>query len=324
MPTLRFAANAGGPPCQLALSGKRLFAWVLATALLASLGCGRNSDASSGPRLAWDQPIPSSFVSQTKLRLGDPLVQMQLHLTGGIDRLPFTADWQNISGGPQTLEAFRAGVLDGGSVGDTPPIHAAFTGLEVKIIAVQVRDKEVFQLAVAPGAHVGSLDELRGKKIAYAPGQAQGALVLRVLKRAGLSTKDVVLIELNSPEFKERSLVREPALLLADEPFGALDALTRMRMHDLLRELCERHRPAVLLVTHDVDEAIALADRILVLVDGRIAVDERLDLPPPRLHRDPRFLAYREALLAALGVARAEEETTMDATHPHELEGLAS
>lgn len=65
-----------------------------------------------------------------------------------------------------------------------------------------------------------------------------------------------------------RSLVREPELLLADEPFGALDALTRIRMHALLRELWERHRPSVLLVTHDVDEAIVLADRVLVLERG--------------------------------------------------------
>src|SRR5439155_37231 len=64
-----------------------------------------------------------------------------------------------------------------------------------------------------------------------------------------------------------RALVREPDLVLLDEPFGALDALTRIRMQRLLRELCERHRPAVVLVTHDVDEAILLADRVLVLVD---------------------------------------------------------
>lgn len=99
-----------------------------------------------------------------------------------------------------------------------------------------------------------------------------------------------------------RSLVREPALLLADEPFGALDALTRLRMHDLLLELCRRHRPAVLLVTHDVDEAITLADRVLVLTDGRVAVEERIDLPTPRTRNDPGFFAYRERLLAALGV----------------------
>jgi sulfonate transport system ATP-binding protein len=99
-----------------------------------------------------------------------------------------------------------------------------------------------------------------------------------------------------------RSLVREPELLLADEPFGALDALTRIKMHGLLRDLYERHRPSVLLVTHDVDEAIDLADRVLVLDGGRIAVDERVDLPAPRSHRDPRFHEFRELLRHALGV----------------------
>nr|WP_236644386.1 ABC transporter ATP-binding protein [Sorangium cellulosum] len=119
-----------------------------------------------------------------------------------------------------------------------------------------------------------------------------------------------------------RSLVRDPELVLADEPFGALDALTRMRMHDLLRELCARHRPAVLLVTHDVDEAIALADRVLVLEGGRIAEEQRIDLPAPRPLRDPRFLAYRESLLAALGVAPAADSTE-DTDSSSELEGSA-
>lgn len=99
-----------------------------------------------------------------------------------------------------------------------------------------------------------------------------------------------------------RALVRDPELLLADEPFGALDALTRIRMHGLLRELYERHRPAVLLVTHDVDEAIELADRVLVLDDGLIAQDIAIELPTPRTRRHPRFQQYRDQLLAALGV----------------------
>lgn len=99
-----------------------------------------------------------------------------------------------------------------------------------------------------------------------------------------------------------RSLVREPALLLADEPFGALDALTRLKMHGLLRELCARHRPAVLLVTHDVDEAISLADRILVLDEGSFVEDLRIDLPAPRDHGDPRFAQIRTHLLSRLGV----------------------
>lgn len=99
-----------------------------------------------------------------------------------------------------------------------------------------------------------------------------------------------------------RSLVRQPSLLLADEPFGALDALTRLKMHDLLRELCARHRPAVLLVTHDVDEAISLADRIIVLDQGRLIEDLRIDLPTPRDHGDPHFAKIRSRLLSRLGV----------------------
>jgi sulfonate transport system ATP-binding protein len=103
-----------------------------------------------------------------------------------------------------------------------------------------------------------------------------------------------------------RSLIREPELLLADEPFGALDALTRLKMHDLLRELCVRHRPAVLLVTHDVDEAITLADRVLVVQKGRIGLDLTIELGAARSHRDERFQAYREQLLDALGVTEQE------------------
>ncbi|MDQ0777249.1 sulfonate transport system ATP-binding protein [Streptomyces aurantiacus] len=105
-----------------------------------------------------------------------------------------------------------------------------------------------------------------------------------------------------------RSLVREPELLLADEPFGALDALTRIRMHGLLRELWERHRPSVLLVTHDVDEAIVLADRVLVLDQGRIGLDLAIDRPHPRSYRDPLLGEYRERLLAALGVTEDHTE----------------
>jgi sulfonate transport system ATP-binding protein len=102
-----------------------------------------------------------------------------------------------------------------------------------------------------------------------------------------------------------RALVREPALLLLDEPFGALDALTRLKMHALLRDLCRRHRPAVLLVTHDVDEAIVLADRVLVLDGGRIALDRPVDLPHPRERTEPAFAELRADLLAALGVVAA-------------------
>ena len=104
-----------------------------------------------------------------------------------------------------------------------------------------------------------------------------------------------------------RALVRQPDLLLLDEPFGALDALTRIKMHGLLQELCRKYRPAVLLVTHDVDEAILLADRVAVLTDGVVSLDETVDLPSPRLRADADFVALRSRLLLELGVDEAAE-----------------
>ncbi|CAI7980638.1 MULTISPECIES: ABC transporter ATP-binding protein [Parafrankia] len=107
-----------------------------------------------------------------------------------------------------------------------------------------------------------------------------------------------------------RALVREPDLVMLDEPFGALDALTRIRMHALLQELCRRHRPAVLFVTHDVDEAILLADRVLVLTDGRLSLDVPVGLPTPRPRAHPAFAALRARLLTELGVRDLAEAAT--------------
>jgi sulfonate transport system ATP-binding protein len=99
-----------------------------------------------------------------------------------------------------------------------------------------------------------------------------------------------------------RALVRRPDLLLLDEPFGALDALTRLKMYDLLRILWARYQPAVLLVTHDVDEAILLADRVLVLTAGVISLDIPVEVPAGSARSHPRALALRAQLLAELGV----------------------
>ena len=99
-----------------------------------------------------------------------------------------------------------------------------------------------------------------------------------------------------------RALVREPDLLLLDEPFGALDALTRIKAQALVGELWQRHRCAVLLVTHDVEEALLLADRVLMMEAGRIAHEVRVDLPRPRDIGQPGFTELRARLLGWLGV----------------------
>ncbi|NUV69316.1 MULTISPECIES: ABC transporter ATP-binding protein [unclassified Streptomyces] len=106
-----------------------------------------------------------------------------------------------------------------------------------------------------------------------------------------------------------RALVREPDLLLLDEPFGALDALTRIKAQQLVAELWQRRGCAVLLVTHDVDEALLLADRVLVMRDGRIAYDTSVGLDRPREVGSPGFTGLRSRLLTELGVEGAGRAT---------------
>lgn len=99
-----------------------------------------------------------------------------------------------------------------------------------------------------------------------------------------------------------RALVRDPKLLLLDEPFGALDALNSLKMQDLLVQMRKKYQPTTLMVTHDVEEAIALADRVLVLDTGRFVYDRYVDIAAPRDRTSPKFQAVRSEVLAALGV----------------------
>lgn len=94
-----------------------------------------------------------------------------------------------------------------------------------------------------------------------------------------------------------RALVHNPRLLLLDEPLGALDALTRIEMHALIERLWLRHGFTALLVTHDVQEAIALADRVILIEDGAIALDQAIALPRPRARGDATFAALEKRIL---------------------------
>ncbi|GAA0833855.1 ATP-binding cassette domain-containing protein [Cupriavidus pauculus] len=94
-----------------------------------------------------------------------------------------------------------------------------------------------------------------------------------------------------------RALVHHPRLLLLDEPLGALDALTRIEMQALIESLWRRLGFTALLVTHDVSEAIALADRVVLIEDGRIALDQPVALARPRQRGDAAFARLEEAVL---------------------------
>ncbi len=94
-----------------------------------------------------------------------------------------------------------------------------------------------------------------------------------------------------------RALVHQPRLLLLDEPLGALDALTRIEMHRLIEGLWQTSGFTALLVTHDVQEAVALADRVILIEDGNIVLDETINLTRPRQHGDPAFAALEKRIL---------------------------
>lgn len=148
------------------------------------------------------------------------------------------------------------------------------------------------------------------------------------LKKEGKSKAEQVLEEVGLSPWKDnwplvlsggqkqrvalaRALVHEPGLLLLDEPLGALDALTRIEMQQLIERIWQQRHFTALLVTHDVSEAIALADRIILIDEGKIKLDVQVNLPRPRKRGSSAFAELEAKILQEL--LGLEEE----ATHPH-------
>lgn len=197
--------RAPRPSVPGAPSGRRRRPALLAAALALPLllgSCALDAQTTASSEDLASRKIPAEVSPDTELTVGYPSLKVALQLSGQIDKLPFKVEWANISGGPQCSEAFRAGALDVCSAADIPSINAHWTGLDTKLVAAAFREdpyaNPIYELGIAPGADIRSLEDLRGKKIAYSPGQAQGALVLRILDKAGLTQEDVELVELAS------------------------------------------------------------------------------------------------------------------------------
>ena len=123
---------------------------------------------------------------------------------------------------------------------------------------------------------------------------SQKQQILKILEQVGLSDRSQAWpSELSGGQQQRvalaRALIHEPQLLLLDEPLGALDALTRIEMHELIENLWREKQLTAILVTHDVEEAVALANRVILIEEGEIVMDLPIRLPYPRQRDNPLF-----------------------------------
>jgi sulfonate transport system ATP-binding protein len=201
--------------------------------------------------------LPAVVVSNLRRAYGDRVIIRNLNLR--IERGEFVALLGESGCGKTTLLRALAGLdpIEGGRI--VAPRRPAVVFQEPRLLPWDTLWRNVSLGLAAPDAYARAASALAevglGDRLDDWPRNLSGGQAQRVALA--------------------RALVQEPELLLLDEPFAALDALTRIRMHDLVRELVAKHRPGVLLVTHDVDEAITLADRILVMRHGVIAFEHR-------------------------------------------------
>jgi sulfonate transport system substrate-binding protein len=127
--------------------------------------------------------------------------QLQFRLAG-LTKLPFTvSSWVNLGAGPDIINAFRAKSLDVGNNAGIPPIQAHFQGFDAKIVAIDLTRKPNYLFATKPGSDIRTVADFKGKKLAFSQGQAQGVVLLRALKEAGLKYDDVKLVPLTSNQF---------------------------------------------------------------------------------------------------------------------------
>ncbi|MEV6008016.1 ABC transporter substrate-binding protein [Streptomyces sp. NPDC051976] len=175
---------------------------LLGTAAAAGLSACAGK-AAAGPTLAANASLPSAVPTGTSLKIASyqGVEQLQLKLAG-LDKLPFTvSSWVNIGAGPDVINAFRSHSLDLANNAGIPPIQAHYQGYDAKIVAINITRKPTYVFATAPHSDIQDVSGFKGKKLAFSQGQAQGVVLLRALKKAGLAYSDVKLVPLTSNQF---------------------------------------------------------------------------------------------------------------------------
>jgi sulfonate transport system ATP-binding protein len=147
-------------------------------------------------------------------------------------------------------------------------------------------------------------------------------LALQVLQSVGLVEKANDWPALLSGGQRQRvalarALASQPRLLLLDEPLGALDALTRIEMQQLLEDLWQEKQFTSLLITHDVEEAVVLADRVILIEDGQISLNVSVSLPRPRQRGNTAFAKTVETILQRVMQKEENQTHTFAIAHEH-------
>ncbi|MDF3149578.1 MULTISPECIES: ABC transporter substrate-binding protein [unclassified Streptomyces] len=184
---------------------RRLFLTSLlgVTAAAAGLtGCAESSaaDAAEGASTA---PLAAKVPAGTSLKIASYQNTQQLQFRlAELGDPPFkVGSWVNIGAGPDVINAFRAGSLDLANNAGIPPIQAYYQGFDAKIVAINITRKPNYLFATKPGSDIRTVEDFRGKRLAFSQGQAQGVVLLRALKKAGLEYDEVELVPLTSNQF---------------------------------------------------------------------------------------------------------------------------
>ncbi|KUN82157.1 ABC transporter substrate-binding protein [Streptomyces griseoruber] len=165
-------------------------------------GCAESSAAATGKGAA-TAPLATKVPAGTSLKIASYLNVQQLQFKlAKLPDLPFTvSSWVNIGAGPDVINAFRAKSLDLANNAGIPPIQAHYQGYDAKIVAINITRKPNYLFATKPGSDIRTVEDFRGKKLAFSQGQAQGVVLLRALKKAGLTYDEVTLVPLTSNQF---------------------------------------------------------------------------------------------------------------------------
>ncbi|GAA1762218.1 ABC transporter substrate-binding protein [Luedemannella helvata] len=211
----------------MSLSRRALLGAALGAGTLALTGCARQAEANTVLDLT--APLPTAVPPGTELKISGTQNKLGFELSGLDRKLPFRVpEWPNIAAGPDVINAFRARSLDLAGNAGIPPIQAYGFQLPAKIVAVRLNPKPIYRFATAPGTAIQSVNDFRGKKIAFSVGQAQGVVVLRALKAAGIANNEVTLVPLNSPQFLTALQSRQVDVA----PLGSTDVFKYLRQYE--------------------------------------------------------------------------------------------